>query len=62
MEIEKEIVSRIRHRRSDLKIIMSVPGIGFIAAVTILAEIGNFMDFKKAEQLEAWAGLVPSVY
>jgi transposase len=61
-DIEKEIVSRIRHRRSHLKIIMSVPGIGFIAAVTILAEIGNFMDFKKPEQLAAWAGLVPSVY
>jgi transposase len=30
---------------------MSVPGIGFIAAVTILAEIGNFMEFKKPEQL-----------
>jgi len=30
--------------------------------VTILAEIGNFMDFKKAEQLAAWAGLIPSAY
>ena len=44
---------------------MSVPGIGFISAVTILAEIGDFRDFEKPEKpekLAAWCGLVPSVY
>ena len=41
---------------------MSIPGIGFTSAVTILAEIGDFKDFAKAEQLAAWAGLVPAVY
>ena len=41
---------------------MSVPGIGFISAVTILAEIGDFGDFEKPEKLAAWCGLVPSVY
>jgi len=34
----------------------------FTSAVTILAEIGDFKDFAKAEQLAAWSGLVPSVY
>jgi len=38
------------------------PGIGFISASTILAEVGDFNDFDKAEQLAAWAGLVPTVY
>ena len=41
---------------------MSIPGIGFTSAVTILAEIGDFKDFSNAEQLAAWAGLVPTVY
>ena len=41
---------------------MSIPGIGFTAATIILAEIGDFTDFDKPEQLAAWAGLVPAVY
>jgi transposase len=61
-ELEGEIKNRIASRREDLKIAMSIPGIGFTSAVTILAEIGDFKDFAKAEQLAAWAGLVPAVY
>jgi transposase len=61
-EIRKEIKSRIAYRKDDLKIAMSIPGVGFTSASTILAEIGDITDFKKPEQLAAWAGLVPSVY
>jgi transposase len=61
-ELEGEIKNRIASRREDLKIAMSIPGIGFTSAVTIIAEIGDFKDFAKAEQLAAWAGLVPAVY
>ena len=39
-----------------------MPDIGFISAVTILAEIGNYLDFKKPEQLAAWPGMVPTAY
>ncbi|OPX77146.1 MAG: Transposase IS116/IS110/IS902 family protein [Methanosaeta sp. PtaB.Bin039] len=41
---------------------MSIPGMGAVSASTILAEIGNFADFKTGEQLAAYCGLVPSVY
>lgn len=61
-ELESEIRKRIAPLRKDMAIVMSVPGIGFISAVVILAEIGNYNDFNKAEQLAAWCGLVPSVY
>ena len=63
-EIDKEIKDRITTTRikEDLKIAMSIPGIGFVSAATILAEIGDFKDFAKAEQLAAWSGLVPAVY
>ena len=57
-----EIKARSAHRNADLKIAMSIPGIGFTSASTLLAEIGDITDFKKPEQLAAWAGLVPSVY
>lgn len=61
-ELDREIQSRVVRRKDDLRIAMSIPGVGFISAATILAEIGNYADFKNAEQLAAWCGLVPSLY
>lgn len=61
-ELDSEIKRRIAGRKEDLAIAMSIPGIGFVAASTILAEIGDFRDFKNGKQLAAWSGLVPMVY
>lgn len=61
-ELDREIQSRVIKRKNDLRIAMSVPGVGFISAAAILAEIGNYTDFKNAEQLAAWCCLVPSLY
>jgi len=61
-EIDLEIKQRVSGRKDDLKIAMSVPGIGFTAATTILAEIGNYRDFSAPDKLAAWCGIVPSVY
>jgi transposase len=46
----------------EMKILKSVPGIGNNAAVTLLAEIGNFFDFPSGDKLASWLGLVPNVY
>jgi transposase len=48
--------------QQEMKILKSVPGIGNIAAVTLLAEIGNFLDFPSGDKLASWLGLVPNVY
>jgi transposase len=61
-EIDAEIQSRIKNRQADLEIVMSVPGIDFVSAVTILAEIGNYRDFASAEKIATYFGLVPYVY
>jgi transposase len=60
--IDQQIQAIISKRRGDLEIAMSIPGMGIVSASTILAEIGNFTDFKTGEQLAAYCGLVPSVY
>ncbi|TWH83453.1 IS110 family transposase [Sedimentibacter saalensis] len=39
----------------------SIPGIGFLSAVTIMCEIGDFSSFKNPKQLFAYFGLDPSV-
>jgi transposase len=61
-ELDVEIGAQMNDREKDLKIAMSMPGIGKISAMTILAEIGNFEEFITPEKLAAWSGLTPSVY
>ncbi len=61
-ELDGEISARIQRRKNDLASAMSVPGMGFISSTAILAEIGDYTDFKNPEKLAAWCGLVPSLY
>ncbi len=39
----------------------TIPGIGMIAAVTILAKIGDIHKFKNSSALVAFAGIAPTV-
>jgi transposase len=59
--LNKEIMSRMQKLKEDLEIAMSMTGMGFTSASTILAEIGNIKDFETAEQLASWCGLTPKV-
>jgi transposase len=40
---------------------MSIPGIGFLSAVTLYAEICDIKRFSNAEKLAHYVGLVPKV-
>ncbi len=60
-KLDIEIKSRIVRVKEDVEIAMSIPGIAFISASAILAEIGNYRDFKNGEKLAAWCGLTPRV-
>ena len=48
--------------RGDERIrrLVPIPGIGFLAAATIVAEIGDATRFPTPEQLTSWAGLTPT--
>jgi len=61
-EIDAQLYKKADSRMDDLKILMSVPGVQFTAAITILAEIGNYRDFVDGDQLACWSGLTPFVY
>ena len=56
-ELDKEIMSRIKRRKEDLEIALSMPGMGVKSALSILAEIGDYRDFRTPEQLAAWCSL-----
>jgi len=60
--LDTEIMSRIKSKKEDLEIAMSIPGVAFTSASSILAEIGNYRDFENGSKLAAWCGLVPSIY
>jgi transposase len=53
-EIDAKISDQISMRNEDMRIALSMPGMGFISASTILAEIGDFRDFSSANRLAAY--------
>lgn len=47
--------------KHNIKLLESIPGVGFLTAVTLMVEIGDFNGFIKPKQLVAFFGLDPSV-
>ena len=45
-----------------VKLLMSMPGVGRLTALTILAEIGDIGRFNSPKALCSWAGLTPKVH
>ena len=45
----------------QIRLIETIPGAGFLSAVTIICEIGDFSVFKSPKQLFAYFGLDPAV-
>jgi len=44
-----------------VRLLQSIPGIGFLSAVTLVCEIGDFSAFRRPKQLYAYFGLDPRV-
>lgn len=42
------------------KLLMSIPGIGLISAMTLLSELGSILRFKNLDKLCSFVGLVPT--
>jgi transposase len=59
--IDADLKNKMSTKQNDLKIAMSIPGIEFTSAATILAEIGNYRNFSSPEQLASYFGIVPFV-
>jgi transposase len=44
-----------------IHLLVTIPGVGFITAATLLAELGDWRRFRGPKQVAAYFGLVPSV-
>ena len=42
--------------------ILTIPGIGYATAASILAEVGDFSNFETPDKILAFAGMSPSTY
>jgi len=59
-QLEAEMV-KIVERCREGKILTSLPGIGPLAAATLIALIGSIANFERAAQLKSYVGWVPQV-
>jgi len=61
----KEIEVMLRRKYGQVKpveLLMTIPGIGFLSALTLYAEICDIERFSNPEKLAHYAGLVPCVH
>ena len=55
----RELMDQYPHLHHQQTLLETIPGIGWLTAAKILAEIRNIQDFESARQLAAYAGLTP---
>jgi transposase len=60
-EAESRMIENNKHRE-EVQLLTTVPGISYLSALTIMAEIGEIGRFPSAKKLMGYAGLVPSTY
>lgn len=55
-------ISALADRDDVARRLMTIPGIGPLAATALLAAIGDGRQFRRGRDLSAWLGLVPAQY
>ena len=61
LENIEDYLSVIAYSTEEVRLIMTIPGIGPITALTIVAEIGDISRFRDSRKLAAYCGLTPSI-
>lgn len=64
-ELEKDLrhqISELAGLVEEVKILLSIPGIGNVFAATIVCEIGDISRFKDANHLASYGGVAPVKY
>lgn len=61
-ELAEQIITNTVINCPQAKLLISIPGISYCSALTIMAEIGNIDRFISVKHLQSYAGLIPSTY
>jgi transposase len=63
LEVGKELRSYARKNfKKDYYLLRTVPGIGPLTAIGLLAEVGDIRRFRSIDHLSSYVGLVPSIH
>lgn len=64
LEADKAIFRLSKEERysGDVKLLVTIPGIGRLTAMILLTEVGDIKRFKKLDDLCSYIGLIPNVY
>lgn len=62
IDAAEEKITQTVTEHPQAKLLTSIPGIKFVSALTIMAEIGDITRFPDAKRLMGYSGLVPSTY
>lgn len=64
LKVTKEVreLSKKAPYQSRVALLLTVPGIGVVSAMTLLTELINLKRFKRLDDLCSFIGLVPDVY
>jgi len=60
-EIDEQIRLMLLDHADDAALLLSIPGVGPVAAATVLAFVGDISRFSSARQLCNYAGMVPKM-
>jgi len=55
-------LKRLAGLDEDVRLLMTIPGIGYYTALLIKAEVGDVSRFKSGDHLCSYAGIVPSTH
>jgi transposase len=56
------VLNELAKNNSQVKKLMTIPGVGVITATALIGKIGNVNAFENGRQMAAWLGLVPRQY
>ena len=61
-KVSEQRLQEIVQQRSDVDLLKTLPGVGWILATVIALEIGDIQRFDQAPELASYAGTVPRVH
>lgn len=63
-KMEKAMIDTIRQDENlaaDFQLLQTMPGVGKVTAITVMAELGDLRQYRRSRQLSAYAGTNPSI-